>query len=242
MEKPTLLPKFQFPVIPNDHVPMTQPHTCTAKTGTLRGSSQSRQPGSLSDPPTSPPGNTASSGETTAVSRASTSQRFRVGNPAQSRLKTKEKNLGQQELPYQGARERAPAINTPSSDLLPQKGSLAEHHIPENLGIKDFQIDQLTPTHLLESSAPAPAPGIVRAERKQCQLCPMRAGTAVPAAWIQPKGKHLLPLPLYPPPAQLLLSTLPLRDLNDRLRNKTLALLEYARHTRGSSSAPRCGC
>lgn len=55
----------------------------------------------------------------------------------------------------------------------------------------------------------------------------MRARAAGPAARIAPKGKHLLPLPLYLHPTQLLLTAFSLRDLNDRLRNKTLALLEY---------------
>lgn len=73
---------------------------------------------------------------------------------------------------------RAPAINTPSSDLLTQKGSLAGHQIPENLGRRDSLTDPLTP---------AAASEILRAERKHCQLCLMKEGMAVPAAWITGK-------------------------------------------------------
>lgn len=153
------------------------------------------------------PQETASSGKTTAVSKA---KRCRVGNPAQSSLwlKTKEKNLGQQELPYQLQAGQLGALGSscreelqqiiPSSDLHTQKGSLTEHQILENLGRRDSLADPLTPTHLLKSSPPAAASEILRAERKHCQLCPTREGMAVPAAWITGNKNTSCPPSLSP--------------------------------------------
>lgn len=90
-------------IIPSDPVPTATdlPHTLTVKTRTLRGSFQSRHQEASMIPQPAPTGNIPFWEK--HCSEQSTSQRFMVGNPAQSSLwlKTKEKNLGQQELPYQ---------------------------------------------------------------------------------------------------------------------------------------------
>lgn len=156
-------------IIPSDPVSMATelPHTLTAMTRTLRGSFQSRHQEASMIPQPAPTGNIPFWKK--HCSEQSTSQRFRVGNPAQSSLwlKTKEKNLGQQELPYQpragqlGARgswsrEELQQLTLPAQNLLTQKGSLA----PRIRG-GDSLTDPLTPTYLPKSSAPAPAPEIV---------------------------------------------------------------------------------
>lgn len=53
----------------------------------------------------------------------------------------------------------------------------------------------------------------------------MRERAAVPAAWISRKENTSCPS-LFISTPQLLLTAFSRRDLNDRLRNKTLALLE----------------